>query len=113
MEKSEGKHDLIFFENRSTPQVVERGAEAKSKKGYGKQTSRRKATPDEEKQISAGRWVRVDQSGNRPNSPEYKKTRYRPGLLKKSNEPTITALFAARAGLDPDLLWGEKNRVSA
>lgn len=76
-------HDLIFYENRSTPQVVSRGASGKPKKGYGRQTRRRAATAEEERQIRAGQWVRVDQGGNKPSSGKYKRTRYRPQLLKK------------------------------
>ncbi len=52
---AESKHDLIFYANRSTPEVVPKGAEGKKKKGYGKQTKRRAATADEEKTISTGK----------------------------------------------------------
>lgn len=76
------KHDLVFYENRSTPKVVGRGEEASSKKGYGKVTKRRKATRDEEKFISTGKWLRVDEDGNKPSSKDYKKTKYRPQLVK-------------------------------
>jgi hypothetical protein len=48
-------HDLIFYSNRSTPQVVEKGEEAKPKKGYGDVTKRRTATEEEEKIISTGK----------------------------------------------------------
>lgn len=76
------QHDLIFYSNRSTPQVVPRGSEGKKKKGYGKVTKRRSATADEEKVISSGKWLRVDEKGNKPSSDNYKKTKYRPQLVK-------------------------------
>jgi hypothetical protein len=85
LKKASG-HDLIFYENRSTPQVVNSGASGKPKKGYGKQTYRRAANSSEEKQISAGKWVRVDSSGNKPSSEGYARTKYRPQLLKKREE---------------------------
>lgn len=70
------KHDLIFYANRSTPKVVSAGAKApEPKKGYGKQTKRRAATASEEKTISSGQWLRVDQKGKKGGQPGYKKTR--------------------------------------
>lgn len=54
-EKTAAQHDLIFYSNRSTPQIVTKGAKAKPKKGYGKQTKHRAATTQEEKQISKGK----------------------------------------------------------
>jgi hypothetical protein len=41
--------DLVFFRRRSTPQVVEHGAEAGPKDGYGAPSSRRAATAEEER----------------------------------------------------------------
>lgn len=71
------RHDLVFFRRRSTPQVVDRGDPARPKKGYGRQSSRRHATADEEKVIDSGRWLRVDEAGTRPSSSTYKVSRYR------------------------------------
>lgn len=76
-------HDLVFFANRSTPQVVSKGAAAKPKQGYGKQTSRRAATAEEEKKISSGGWLRVDAKGNKPSSSSYKPSSYRKKLGEK------------------------------
>jgi hypothetical protein len=64
-------HDLIFYEGRNTPEVVQKGA--KGKKGgsgtkAGKVTSRRAATADEEKKIASGGWLRVDKKGRTPGS---------------------------------------------
>ncbi len=68
-------HELIFFEKRSTPKVVSKGMKFKAPESYGKQTRRRAATPEEEKQIANGQWVRVDQSGKKGGQPGYKKTK--------------------------------------
>jgi len=72
------QHDLIFYENRRTPEVVSKGA--KGKKGgvgtaAGKVVSRRAATAAEEKDIAAGRWVRVSSDGKKPGDPGYKKNK--------------------------------------
>jgi len=74
-EVSKSGHDLIFFEKRSTPKVIGRGKPFIAPKTYGKQTRRRPATPDEEKIIARGDWLRVDQSGNKGGAEGYKKTR--------------------------------------
>lgn len=76
-------HDLIFYSNRSTPQVVSKGAEGKPKKGYGKQTRRRAATAAEEKTIASGGWVRVNSDGTKPSSSGYKASSYREKLGEK------------------------------
>lgn len=76
------KHDLIFYSARSTPQVVLRDAAAKPKKGYGEITKRRRASEEEEAKIEKGIWVRVDEDGNTPGDENYKKTQYRPNLIK-------------------------------
>jgi hypothetical protein len=83
-EKKAG-YDLVFYANRSTPQVLKSGEDPKPKKGYGKQTKRRPATEEEVKKINRGDWLRVDEKGNKPTSKGYKKTQYRPGLLKKKS----------------------------
>lgn len=84
MNELSAKHDLIFYENRSTPQVVPKGAPSKPKKGYGKVVKRRPASEEEEKVIRSGRWVRVDSKGRKPSDPKYKKTKYRPQLVSES-----------------------------
>jgi len=73
---SDTKHDLVFFANRSTPKVVARNENVKSKNGYGKMTKRRRATEAEEETISKGRWLRVDEDGNGPKDDGYKTTNY-------------------------------------
>lgn len=78
------KHDLIFYANRSTPQVVSKGAKAKPKPGYGKQTRRRAATASEERTISSGGWVRVNKNGKKPSDKGYQRgSNYRPQLRRK------------------------------
>jgi hypothetical protein len=77
------KHDLVFFERRSTPQVVEHDATARTKKGYGAQSSRRPATAEEEVEIAQGRWLRVDEAGRRPASSQYRISRFRTRLGAK------------------------------
>lgn len=72
---SHGQHDLIFFEKRSTPKVVSRGAKFEAPESYGKQTKRRAATEDEEKVIARGDWLRVDEDGKKGGEPGYKKTK--------------------------------------
>lgn len=83
---AKGQHDLIFFEKRSTPMVVSRGAKPETNSNYtpsyGKQTIRRAASAEEEKTISSGAWLRVDSKGKKGGSEGYKKTTYRPGLVK-------------------------------
>jgi len=76
-------HRLVFYENRSTPQVVGESGSAKSKEGYGKVTHSRPANASEEKTIARGGWVRVDSKGNKPSSSSYKASSYRPQLGEK------------------------------
>ena len=80
---SSAGHEMIWYEKRSTPEVIPVGDKPKAKPSYGPITKRRKATADEEKEIATGKWIRIDQHGNRPSSPNYKKTAYRPQLLKE------------------------------
>lgn len=78
------KHDLIWYENRRTPEVVARGAAGK--KGgpgtaAGRAIKRRAATAEEEKIIARGDWLRVTPSGKKPSDSSYlsdKKTKIRP-----------------------------------
>jgi hypothetical protein len=87
-------HDLIFFEKRSTPLVVSKGAAPSSNSNYtekyGKQTSRRAATAEEEKKIAKGDWVQVDSKGHKSGEDGYKKTQYRPGLVKSAEQAAET-----------------------
>lgn len=81
------RHDLVFYGNRSTPQVVHSGTEPKAKNGYGDVSSRRPASQNEEdwmKKTNYSKWLRVDEAGNTPRQPEYKKTQYRPWLVPVS-----------------------------
>ena len=78
-----GQHDLIWYEGRRTPEVVAKGA--KGKKGgagtaAGKVVKRRAATAQEEKDIAAGRWVRVNRDGKKPGQGGYmeRKSKVRP-----------------------------------
>lgn len=69
-------HDLIFYANRRTPEVVSAGAPGK-KGGVGtaagKAVKRRPATAAEEKIIANGGWLRVNRYGNTPKDDSYKK----------------------------------------
>lgn len=96
------KHDLIFFENRSTPKVVAKGMPFRGHSLYGKQTKRRAATEEEEKQIINGEWVRVDEKGNKGGQPGYKKTQMkgREHLVHELiNELTHYGVFGMRKGV--------------
>jgi hypothetical protein len=64
--------DLIFYANRSTPQVVPNGHPAKPKANYGRQTHRRRATSEEEKRMKDGKWLRVDEQGRKPGQTGYR-----------------------------------------
>lgn len=79
-------HDLVFYTNRSTPQVVRRNMPHRPKKGYGDVSSRRPASTSEEdwmERTQYKKWLRVDEAGNTPRSPNYAKTQYRPWLVSK------------------------------
>ena len=69
-------HDLIFYKNRSTPEVVPRGAKG-NPDSDDVFSSRRQATAEEEEWMrnNPGKWLRVDEKGNKPSSDSYKKTR--------------------------------------
>jgi hypothetical protein len=80
-------HDLVFYTNRSTPQVVHRNTPHRPKVGYGDVSSRRPASATEEdwmEKTQYKKWLRVDEAGNTPRSPDYAKTQYRPWLVSKS-----------------------------
>ena len=81
-------HDLIFFEKRSTPKVIRRATPFTAPESYGRQTKRRPATPEEEKIIARGDWLRVDQSGKKGGDDGYKKTRMKGREHLVHGEPT-------------------------
>jgi hypothetical protein len=85
---SDPEYKLVFYSKRSTPQIIrsDRGEEPRSKEGYGEITSQRKATQEEVEQIQKGKWLRVDEKGNKPSSKDYKITSYRKQLGKKREE---------------------------
>ena len=66
-----GKHRLIWYEGRNTPRVVAVGNTAKKKPSEGKVVKSRMANAQEEKDIAAGRWVRVDRNGKRAGQSGY------------------------------------------
>ena len=77
-------HDLIFYKNRRTPEVVPAGGSGK-KGGAGTAAGpvvrRRPASAEEEKVIARGDWVRVNRYGNTPKDDTYKtgvKSKIRP-----------------------------------
>lgn len=78
------EHDLIWYENRRTPEVVPRGGAGKKggpNTAAGRVIKRRAATADEEKQIAKGGWLRLTPSGKKPSDPNYKsdkKSKIRP-----------------------------------
>lgn len=104
-------HDLIFYEKRSTPKIVKRGEHVSDvPESYGKQTSRRAATENEEELIFKGEWVRVDSKGRRPGDPGYKKTQM-PGrehllahgnILSDVEETDFSREAVAALELNPD-----------
>ena len=90
-------HRLVFYENRSTPQVVGEKGSAKSKEGYGKVSHSRPANAQEEKTIARGGWVRVDSKGNKPSSASYKASSYRPqlGAKRRATNAKIAKMLGA------------------
>jgi len=88
-------HRLVFYEDRSTPQVVGEKGSAKSKEGYGKVSHSRPANAEEEKTIARGGWVRVDSKGNKPSSASYKASSYRPqlGAKRRATNAKIAKMF--------------------
>ena len=76
---------LVFYKNRSTPQVVKADEETSPKTGYGEIVGKRDATPKEVATIMKGRWLRKDEQDNDPKSKDYKKTKMRPHLIKQKD----------------------------
>lgn len=99
------KHDLIFFEKRSTPKVVSAGASFTAPESYGRQTRRRAATAEEEKVIARGDWLRVDQSGKKGGQPGYKKTKMagREHLVRGKSALDLRAQLRERYMPEPEL----------
>lgn len=68
-------YDLIFYENRRTPEVVRTGQPGK-KGGVGtaagRVVKRRPATAKELEDIRKGKWLRVNRYGNTPKDDSYK-----------------------------------------
>jgi len=67
-------HDLIWYKNRRTPEVVftgRPGTKGGAGTAAGPVIKRRPATEDEEKMIARGEWVRVTPSGKKPNDRGY------------------------------------------
>lgn len=91
-------HDMIFFEKRSTAKVVSKGASFTAPPSYGKQTRRRPATPEEETQIAAGKWVSTDQGGKKAGQAGRKKTQLRPGLMKQKSAAELLPELRERYG---------------
>lgn len=81
--------DVLFLENRRTPKIVKKGESYEPTEAEGKIKSRRAATEEEEKTISRGDWVRVNEHGDKPGDPGYKrkKSKVRPN----PNQNALTA----------------------
>ena len=96
------EHDLVFYENRSTPKVVKRGDKVETMPAsFGAPTHRRPATSDEEAQITHGQWVRTEEptETSRP-STEHQLAH---GNILSDVEDTDFARNAVDAiGLNPD-----------
>ncbi len=78
---------LTFYKNRSTPRVSKSGEAGRAKlhkAGEGPVTSKRQATPAEEKTIRNGGWVRTRANGMSPDNPKAKSSslKGRPRLKK-------------------------------
>ena len=82
------EHELIWYENRRTPEVVAKGAPGKkggAGTAAGKVVKRRAATEEEERTIARGDWVRVEPGGKKPSDPGYKKAK-RSNIRPQHNE---------------------------
>jgi hypothetical protein len=89
------KVKIIYYANRSTPQVVKPGKTAKAKAGYGKRTKVRSATPEEVAQFKKGKWLRTREDGKKPGDSGSKQSKYRPQLAKKSRDAKKRKLAAS------------------
>ena len=108
----------MFYQNRSTPEVVSKGATGK--KGgagtkAGKVVKRRAATADEEKKIRNGQWVRVDKKGKKGGESGYAKSKIRPQLtsaLEADDVNTLTDTELAAAWFSELAALGREPDVS-
>ena len=103
-------HKLVFYANRSTAKVVTKGATAKSKVGYGKVTKSRAATPAEEKQIKAGKWIRTRSDGKKPTDPGAKSStmKGRPKLKKTTAKKTPVKKTTVKRAATKKPVWEKK-----
>jgi hypothetical protein len=95
---------LIFYENRSTPQVVKGDEEPKAKTGYGEIVGKRDATKKEADIIRKGRWLRKDEQDNDPKSKDYKFTKMRQHLTLKRKEKL-------QEGSNPTVLFSKEGEA--
>jgi hypothetical protein len=77
---------VIYYSNRSTPQVAKPGQTVKAKAGYGKRTKIRSATAEEVAQFKQGKWLRTREDGKKHNDTGSKTSKYRPVLAKKQKD---------------------------
>lgn len=82
---NEFAHDVIFLENRRTPKIVPKGEKYEPSEAEGKIKKRRAATEEEEKTISRGDWVRVNEQGDKPSDPGYKRKKSKVRPQKQTN----------------------------
>lgn len=86
---------VIYYANRSTPQVCKPGQTVKAKAGYGKRTKIRSATPEEVKQFKQGKWLRTREDGKSHSDKGSKTSKYRPQLAKKQKDARKRKLAAS------------------
>lgn len=77
------KHDLVWYENRSTPKVVPSGSKVDPDESWGKQTKRAPASEADEKAIANGDWVRKSEDGSQSDGTGSK---IRPQFNKSSSK---------------------------
>lgn len=86
---------LVYYSNRSTPQVAKPGQTVHAKKGYGKRTKIKAASPEQVKQLKAGKWVRDREDGKKHNDAGAKTSKYRPKLAKKQKDARKRRMVAS------------------
>lgn len=89
------KVKLIYYANRSTAQTCKPGQTVKGKAGYGKRTRVKTATPEQVKQLKAGKWLRDREDGKKHNDKGSKTSRYRPQLAAKQKAARKRRLAAS------------------
>lgn len=87
-------HDLVWVEGRRTPKVVKKGERYKPSEKEGRITKRRAATAEEEKTISRGDWVRVNEHGDKPSDSGYKRKKSKVRPQKNTNSTASDLQFA-------------------